>query len=142
MEPAILRNGKIFHRRVQADWHRTAKGGRITAEHSISLLPVTASASRPRRGRIDIFVDELGDFVSVVEIKATDWDRVQPRNRRKLLASHQRQVLRYIERFLDGDNIDVCPGIIYPSAPRTPGLREEIETYLNEHGFQIVWYDD
>ena len=34
------------------------------------------------------------------------------------------------------------PDNVYPSVPRTPGLREEIEAYLNEHGLQVVWYDD
>ena len=88
------------------------------------------------------FVDEMNDFVSVVEIKSTDWDKVKERNRRKLVSSHRRQVLKYIEEFVDGENMDVCPGIIYPRSPSTPGLKEMIEHELNDYGLQVVWYDD
>ena len=58
------------------------------------------------------------------------------------MSSHRRQVWRYIEKFVDGDHTDVCAGIIYPAAPSTPGLREDVETYLNEYALQVVWYDD
>jgi hypothetical protein len=142
MEPFQLKAGKDFHRRVQADWEETAKGGRIVAEHTIRLLPAAEDAKHIRRGRLDIFVDQLGDFVTVVEIKATDWDRVIQRNRARLLGAHRRQIWRYIEKFLDDDNVSVVPGIIYPSTPSTPGLREEIEAYLGSYGLQVVWFDD
>ena len=90
---------------------------------------------------MDIFVDEASDFVSIVEIKATHWDRILPRNRQRNLASHRRQVWRYIEKYADVDHTDVCAGIIYPSAPTTPGLKERIEEYLNDYGLQAGWYD-
>jgi hypothetical protein len=89
---------------------------------------------------LDLFVDEPGNYVSVVEIKATDWDRVK--NVVKLLGSHRRQAWKYIEKYLDVDHVEVCPGIIYPTAPSTPGLKDRVETYLNDHGLQVVWYDD
>ncbi|MCK5828462.1 hypothetical protein KAH43_08070 [Candidatus Bipolaricaulota bacterium] len=91
---------------------------------------------------MDVFVDDAGDFVVVVEIKATDWDRILPRNIQRNLGSHRRQVWKYIEKYTDGDRVDVCAGIIYPTTPKTPGLKERIETYLNEYGLQVVWYDD
>ena len=140
VEPEILKTGKEFHRRVQEDWERTAKDGHISAEHRIPLVP--KSGHYKKHGRLDIFVDEAGDFVSVVEIKSTDWDSVLPRNRKKLLGSHRRQVLRYIEHHIDIKHIDVCPGIIYKSAPTNPALKEEIEEYLNNWGLQVVWYED
>jgi hypothetical protein len=139
VEPKILRAGKEFHKRVQEDWKQTASGGRIAPEHTISLVP--KNASHTKHGRLDIFVDETGDFVSVIEIKSTDWDAVLPRNRKKLLGSHRRQVWRYIKRYIDTEHLDVCPGIIYRSAPVTPDLKEEIEEYLNDWGLQVVWYD-
>jgi hypothetical protein len=40
-----------------------------------------------------------------------------------------------------GDGIDVCAGIIYPTAPKTAGLKARIEEYLNDRGMQVVWYD-
>lgn len=139
-EPEILRKGKEFHWRVQQDWKLSAKDGNISSEHR-SLL-VHKIGHHKRHGRLDIFVDELGDFVSVIEIKSTDWDTVLPRNRKRLLGSHRRQVWRYIERYIDVEHVDVCPGIIYRIAPSTPGLKEMIEEYLNDWGLQIVWYVD
>ncbi len=90
---------------------------------------------------MDLLIDELGDFVSIVEIKGTDWDRVLPHNRKKLMAAHKRQVWRYIEKYVDIDETSVCAGIIYPRAPECFGLREEVEGYLNDYGLQVVWYD-
>jgi len=142
MEPEILRRGKAFHKRVQEDWEKSAKGGQINLEHTISLSLLRKKTKRPKSGRLDIFVDEMGDFISIVEIKSTDWDKVKEKNRMKLLGAHRRQVWKYIEEYLDVIKIDVCPGIIYPSAPETPGLREMVETYLNDYGLQVVWYDD
>ena len=62
-EPEILRKGKEFHRRVQEDWKKTARGGHISPEHTISLVP--QDAQHKKHGRLDIFADETGDFVSV-----------------------------------------------------------------------------
>ncbi len=107
-EPEALRGGKAFHALVQRDWDLTADG-KINIEHTIPLLKVTTAMTR-RRGRIDIFVDELDGFVTVVEVKATNWDRIQPHNRQRNLASHRRQVWRYIEKYLDGDELEVCAG--------------------------------
>ena len=140
-EPACLRRGKAFHKSVQADWNGTAEGN-INVEHTIDLLPAGSRMRHRRRGRMDLFVDEVGDFVVIVEIKATDWDRILFRNIQKNLASHRRQVWRYIDKHHEGDGLDVCAGIIYPSEPKTPGLKERIEQYLNDNGIQVVWYHD
>jgi hypothetical protein len=139
-EPENLRRGKEFHALVQDDWARTARDGEVTAEHGITLLGASTRSKRRRRGRLDIFVDDVGNFVSIVEIKSTDWDRVKPRNRQSLLSAHRRQVWRYIEKYLDGDKVEVCPGIIYPRAPVSPGLKNLVEGYLKDYGLQVVWY--
>ena len=34
---------------------------------------------------------------------------------------------------------EVHPAIVYPTTPKTPGRKEEIETILNERGIQVVW---
>jgi len=89
-EPEALRRGKAFHKRVQSDWEKTAKDGKVNLEHTINIIKDSSGLKRIRRGRLDLFVNELGDFVSVVEIKSTDWDRIRPENRRRLLSSHRR----------------------------------------------------
>ena len=139
-EPEQLRRGKEFHRRVQADWLRTAEGAVLT-ERSI-VISKGPHADPRRRGRVDILVDELDGHVAVVEIKSTDWDAIKPANRRKVLGAHRRQTWRYIEKYLDVDAVDVSAGIVYPRVPVTPGLLETVEGYLNDYGLQVVWYDD
>jgi len=142
VEPEQLRRGKRFHRRVQADWSGTVEDASVRIEHNVALQFVPRRARRLRRGRIDVFIDKISDFVTVVEIKSTDWDRVRPQNRRKLLGAHRRQVLKYVDQYLDGDRVSVCAGLIYPISPRESGLQEEVESYMNDYGLQVVWFDD
>ncbi len=142
LEPEILRRGKAFHRRVQNNWKKTARNGTVCREHRIEFTQGSSLTRHSRAGRLDLFIDELGDFVSVVEIKSTDWDRVKQRNIRKLLGEHRRQVWRYIYGHLYLQHLDICSGIIYPHPPTTPGLKEKIEDYFNEYGLQVVWYED
>ena len=97
---------------------------------------------RRRRGRLDVFVHKIEDFVSVIEIKSTDWDTIADGNQRKLLAAHRRQVLNYVDKYLEDEHVSVCAGIVYPKAPARADVRTKIEQYLNGHGLQVVWYDD
>ena len=140
-EPKQLRRGKIFQREVQDGWAKTAEG-RINIECTIPLLRPTGGRRQHRRGRMDILVDDIGDQVAVVEIKATNWDRILPRNITKNLGSHRRQIYKYIEKYLDGEGKTVCPSLIYPTEPETPGLKERIEQYLNDYGIAVAWYRD
>jgi len=142
MEPECLRRGKEFHRKVQSDWYENVEDGEVNAEHTINWLPNPSQSKHIKSGRLDIFVDELSDLVSIVEIKSTDWDKIKKGNVRKLLGSHRRQIWNYISKYLKGDEIDVCPGIIYPSSPSSNELREYIEKFLNSYGIQVVWYYD
>ena len=142
MEPEVLRRGKEFHRMVQTAWAGEIEGAPVRSEHSIFLRSVTTPATHQRRGRLDIFIGQLDDFVSVIEIKSTDWDRIVSRNRQRLLAAHRRQVLKYVDTYLDHDHVNVCAGIIYPKAPASADLQSMVEQYLNDHGLQVVWYAD
>ncbi len=139
-EPKQLSRGKAFHKLVQADWKATAEGD-ICIEESIPLL-IRPGALNARGGRMDIYVDESEGYVSIVEIKATNWDAIKPRNIQRNLASHRRQVWKYIEKYCDGDGKDVCAGVIYPNEPKDQVLKERIEEYLNDYGLQVVWYHD
>lgn len=142
VEPEILSRGKAFHKKVQEDWKDTAKDGGINIEHTIKLSLIPKNSKRKRYGRMDIFVDDLGGFVSVVEIKSTDWDGIKNKNIKRLLGAHRRQVWQYIEKYIDKNKMDVCPGIIYPKSPKRTGLKELVEDYLNDYGLQVVWYYD
>ncbi len=139
MQPECLRRGNEFQERVQADWSGQIEGANARKERFVRRT-FGPGSQRVWSGRVDIFIDLIDNFVTVVEIKATDWDRVK--HRRKLLARHRRQVVKYVDKFLHDDRLNVCAGIIYPQSPRTEGLREQIEAYLNDWGLQVVWYDD
>jgi len=72
-EPEPLKRGKAFHKKIQSEWIDSAQGI-IRPEKTLRRLT-------GRRGRIDIFVDDDSDenHVAIVEIKASDWDRMKPK---------------------------------------------------------------
>jgi RecB family endonuclease NucS len=94
-----------------------------------------------KRGRVDIRLglDEDGQIV-IVEIKATDWDNIKADRVRKTALQHTRQIWRYIEAHLT--LLDVTPAIVYPSPPKIPGRKEQVEEILNERGIQCVWRNE
>ena len=64
-------------------------------------------------------------FVVVMEIKATDWDNVKPKNVRKNLGSHRRQVWKYIDAYLDGeDRMDVVRALFTHRHLPPPGSED------------------
>jgi hypothetical protein len=73
-EPERLRRGKEFHKKIQNEWLETAEG--------IILPEKTITKLSRRRGRMDIFVDHDSNenHVAIVEIKATDWDKMKEKN--------------------------------------------------------------
>jgi hypothetical protein len=140
-EPAQLSRGKRFQKIVQADFVGNTKDGTAQAEATVDLRQLTKV--RQATGRADILIAEDGDdFVTILEIKATDWDRIKPKNIKRNLWSHQRQIFMYIDKYVDIENLNVCPGIIYPYPPTTPGLRELVESYLESYGAPADWYTE
>ena len=89
-EPESLRRGKRFHKLIQDEWLKTAEDGRPEPERSIKRLS-------GRMGRVDILVEELGDLVSVVEIKASDWDKMTKVNVVRNARRQIRQIWSYVE---------------------------------------------
>jgi len=91
-----------------------------------------------KRGRIDLrLVDEEEGHSVVVEMKASDWDKMAPHRVRPNALRHARQLWRYINAELEGG--PVLPAIVYPVEPKTPGRKEEIEAILHERYIQVVW---
>jgi len=64
----------------------------VRTEETIPPVAGLTRTGRRKCGRMDIFVHDVGDFVPVVEIKATDWDRIPAGNIQRNLSSHRRQV--------------------------------------------------
>ncbi len=141
MEPKQLCRGKQFHRRVQGDWAGTIEGALVIPEQGIRLIHAGQSTRHIRRGRMDIFIDQIEDFVTVVEIKSTDWDKVRM-NRKKLLGAHCRQVLKYVDEYLNVGMVNVCAAIIYPKSPDAQEIKDEVERHLHKESLQVMWYDE
>ena len=131
-EPAPLRRGKAFHRKVQASRRADAEG-EVESEKAV----VKPSG---RRGRMDVFADG-GEAKALIEIKATDWDRMDDKAVRRNVRRQARQVWQYIDGQPDGAE-GVCPGIVFPKRPRERRRMRLIERMLKEEGIPVVWEDE
>lgn len=90
-----------------------------------------------KRGRIDVRV-VCGTLICVIELKATDWDRILPHRVRATCLRHARQLWRYIEGEITAGG-DVCAGIIYARSPSNPERTSLVEDLLAERFIQVVW---
>ena len=134
-EPRQLRRGKAFHKTIQQEWRATAIDGEPHSERTIRRL-------NGRYGRVDVLVEELGDMVSVIEIKCTDWDRMTEANVVRNVKRQIRQIWTYVEAELELYGCDVCPGVIFPKLPRSAERLGLIETMFNSEGIQVVWHNE
>jgi len=142
-EPEALRRGKAFHRLVQNEWEAEAEGC-VTSEK-----PIRKPSGR--RGRVDVFVDDKDPkgVIAIVEIKASDWDRMTEKAVRRNVRRQIRQIWSYIESQIvgerytsDGDGKDVCPGVIFPTRPKDSTRATLIEKTFLEEGIPVVWHDE
>ena len=95
-------------------------------------------------GRMDIMIDDSeNEFVMIIEIKATDWDKIRSENIRRNLSRHGRQLHKYVNKYIKENNFTVGLGIIYPNPPKTKGLKEHIEHMAMElFSFPVYWYTE
>ena len=134
-EPQRFKDGKLFQARAQRAFG-------LPASKDYSAIFEHAIRHKDRGGRIDMFLRDEKDFAAVFEIKGTDWNRIKPRNVTRNLWSHQNQLMRHIDKFVEADKLNVCIGIIYPRAPEDGELRQRIETYLLDYGIPAYWFDE
>lgn len=141
-EPIQLKRGKQFQKLVQSDFNQNNKSGIICIERHVSFEEL--SELKQKRGRMDMFIyEDSDDFVTILEIKATDWDRIKPDNIKRNLYRHSKQLFNYIDKFMEVDKKDVCHGIIYPHPPKSEELREFIEECATEnYCFPVYWYSE
>ncbi len=130
-----MRRGKQFHKLIQREWLTTTKDGRPRPERFIKRL-------NSRNGRVDILVEELGEFVSIVEIKCTNWDKMRNKNVIRNMRRQIRQIWNYVDAELEIYGKQVCPGIIFPKLPRDPKRCEQIEAMFNKSGIQVIWHNE
>jgi hypothetical protein len=135
-------SGSSFQRRIKRGrafekWERDQWIGDLN-----SLADFEAPTKwKGKRGRIDIkLVDSEEDHTIIVELKASNWDKMKPHRVRPNALRHSRQIWRYIEAELSERS--VLPAIIYPASPKLPGRKELIEEILGERLIQVVWRDE
>ncbi|MCK5604651.1 hypothetical protein KAR91_22370 [Candidatus Pacearchaeota archaeon] len=142
-EPSRLRNGKRFHKLIQDEWEREAEGDIHCERHVVK--------PNGRRGRVDVFVvdDDLNGSIAIVEVKATDWDKIAEKNVRRNVRRQIRQIWSYIESQIlkgeyvaSGEGKNVCPGIIFPKRPKDEERMKLIEGWFEEEGIPVVWHDE
>lgn len=127
-QKAVCR-GRRFERRERHGWVGCESG---TPEFE------TPTKFQSRRGRIDIRINETSEYVSIVELKATNWNRISAYAVRSTALRHARQVWRYASAEL-AKGLDVCAGVIYERTPRCVSVRTTVERALNERFIQVVW---
>ncbi len=93
---------------------------------------------------MDIFVYESGDdYVTILELKATDWDKIKEKNIKRNLYRHSNQLYRYIDKFMEIDKKNVCLAMIHPKPPKKTGLKDFIEKCaMDEYSFPVYWYSE
>lgn len=142
-EPEQLKRGKAFHKKIQNDWIDTAEG-RVRPEKSVLK-------KNNRRGRVDVFVDDDDPegTIAIVEIKASDWDKMNERSVRRNVRRQIKQIWDYIETQIirgeympTGERKSVCPGIIFPKRPKDKERMKLIESMFLEEGIPVVWDDE
>ena len=109
-----------------------AQGGTPRPERAIRRL-------NGRRGRVDLLIEDMGDMVSVIEIKASDWNRMAEWNVKRNVRRQIRQLWSYIDAELEIYGMQVFPGIIFPALPSDRSRLALIESMFNNEGIQVVW---
>ena len=132
-EPDRLRRGKAFHKKIQVEWDKEAEG-EISTEKTV-IKP------SGRKGRMDVHAAGDDKLVGVVEIKASDWDRMTVQALRRNVRRQIRQIWDYIESQL-AEKKDVSPGVIFPHRPKDPGRMKLIEDLFDEEGIPVIWDDE
>ena len=141
-EPSQLRRGKEFQKIVQADYQKNSKGGGVGIEEFVSFKDM--DGTKKKSGRMDIIIhDSSENYVMIIEIKATDWDKIKSKNIKRNLYRHNKQLYTYIDKFMTIDKYDVGLALLYPEPPKTEGLKEFIEKYaMEKYSFPVYWYSE
>jgi hypothetical protein len=128
---------RVSRGRKFEQWERSHWTGKINSSAEFEA----PTEWKGKRGRLDIRLNlEEDGHVVIVEIKATQWDKLKEQRVRPTALRHVHQIWRYIDAHLSP--LDVTPAIVYPSPPTKPGLKEQVEEILNERGIQVVWREE
>jgi hypothetical protein len=140
-EPEDLRQGKVFHRTIQDEWLSDTFGA------ALSEMPVElrSKLGDKRCGRIDVrMLDPDEPIAFVVEVKASNFDRMTDSAVRRNVGRNRLQVSRYGESLLEVASLgleSVCLAIVYSTEPADSERREWIERYLAGYMTATYWHN-
>ncbi|MCT4665987.1 MAG: hypothetical protein N4A45_12230 [Flavobacteriales bacterium] len=142
-EPPQLKRGKEFQRIVQNDYSQNSTDEDVGIEEYVSFNNVPEI--KQKSGRLDIVIHKAAgeDFVMIMEIKATDWDKIKLKNINRNLYRHSKQLYNYIDKFMLVDDKSVGLAMLYPESPKNDGLKEFIEKCaMDKYCFPVYWYNE
>ena len=127
-----VKSGRKFE-----EWERSHWNGGINSAAEFEA----PTQWKGKRGRVDIRLNlEEDGHIVIVEIKATNWDKLKEHRVRPTALRHASQIWRYIEDHLSP--LDVTPAIVYPPQPTIPGRKEQVQEIMDERGIQVVWREE
>ncbi len=102
----------------------------------------------PARGRVNLaFVtDDRERMLVIIEIKATDWDKLRVGRVKRNIQRHIRQLLAYLDTAISeleaGQWEGVAGALLYPSRPASPETLPCIQAAADKQAVMVTWYDE
>ena len=129
---ANITRGRLFEKYQRQVWQGPHGG--------VANFEFTVQSRDGRRRRIDLLVtDARGDF-TIIEFKASDWDKMAEHRVRPNLLRHINQIMEYLDVYWESD-IAMNPALVYPNVPES-ARKAFIEEILDERRIQVVWMDE
>jgi hypothetical protein len=137
-----LAAGQAFHRSVQSAFLCGLAGGSGFRERPWRLVA-------GRRGRVDltVVVDGSKQMLVIIEIKATDWDKIPEARIMRNLRCHLRQLQAYLDTALEEMEAGEWPGgivgaLLYPARPASAATQQAIEHIAGQQAIMVTWYEE
>ena len=134
--------GQAFHQSVQSAFLCGLAGGSGFRERPWRLVA-------GRRGRVDLAVEVGGSeqMLVIIEIKATDWDKIPQARIMRNLRRHLRQLQAYLDTAVEEMETGEWPGgivgaLFYPAGPASAATRQTIEEVAGEQAIMATWYEE
>lgn len=82
----------------------------------------------------------------IIEIKATDWNKIPTDRLMRNLRRHLRQLQAYLDMAIEemeaGRWASIAGALLYPARPASTETLTTIETIAGEQAIMVTWYED
>jgi hypothetical protein len=135
-----LATGQAFHKAVQSAFLTGLAGAAGFPERRWRLVG-------ERHGRVDLAVEVEGEqMLVIIEIKATNWNKIATDRMMRNLRRHLHQLQGYLDSAVEemetGRWTGVAGALLYPARPASTETTEVIERIAGEQAIMIAWYED